>query len=211
MIVTEITASAEIEFRDAVLSEFLKPELPAPVTLLRHAQRYLVKVFDAHAEHYFNQIPAGQDFYTRVEALIEYVPRVFFGNFGCPWARTIEHAMLGLVDHTDGPHPCEKEILDRYLDVEGQLFVKYALVTRAGFWHARASAGQDKNVASPAVEGKKRGRPSKMSDDLKREALKQKGNRPRACILYGTKFPTPQQVKNVSTILRHFRTTHPDE
>lgn len=55
---------------------------------------------------------------------------------------------------------------------------------------------------------KKRGRPP-ISDQLKLEALEVKGGKARAEILYGTKRPTPQQVKNQSTILRHFKKTHP--
>jgi hypothetical protein len=51
---------------------------------------------------------------------------------------------------------------------------------------------------------KKRGRPSKIPDELKLRALSVKGGKARAQILYCTSYPTPQQVKNVPTILRHF-------
>src|SRR5260370_5722209 len=50
---------------------------------------------------------------------------------------------------------------------------------------------------------KKRGRPTKISNELKQEALGVRGGRARAQILYGTNYPQPQQVKNVSAILRH--------
>ena len=53
-----------------------------------------------------------------------------------------------------------------------------------------------------------RGRPSKISDERKKKALNTVGNRNRAKILYGVTFPSPQQVKNVPAILRHYRRTH---
>jgi hypothetical protein len=53
----------------------------------------------------------------------------------------------------------------------------------------------------------KRGRPVKIPDERKRLALSVNGNRERARILYNTKFPTPQQVKNVYSILRHYQRT----
>jgi hypothetical protein len=59
---------------------------------------------------------------------------------------------------------------------------------------------------------KKRGRPQEISDDLKRKALETKGNRERAKVLYRKAYPTPQEVKNVPSILRHFnRTRNPPE
>ena len=48
-----------------------------------------------------------------------------------------------------------------------------------------------------------RGRPQKIADALKERALLAKGGTARARILYETKYPTPQQVKNVSSILKH--------
>lgn len=65
--------------------------------------------------------------------------------------------------------------------------------------------------AAHTVRGKapkKRGRPTKFPVELKRKALSVKGGRARAQILYGVKFPTPQQIKNVPSILRHFLRTH---
>jgi hypothetical protein len=55
---------------------------------------------------------------------------------------------------------------------------------------------------------RKRGRPQKISDELKTKAQARKHsggtNREAAAILYETKRPTPQQVKNVSSILREY-------
>jgi len=54
---------------------------------------------------------------------------------------------------------------------------------------------------------KKRGRPTKIPDESKLEALRVRGDKARARILYRTSYPTQQQVKNVPAILRHFRQT----
>jgi hypothetical protein len=59
------------------------------------------------------------------------------------------------------------------------------------------------NVASRPR--RKPGRPTKIPDELKQRALAAQGGRARAQILYVTNYPTPQQVKNVSSILRHYR------
>ena len=55
---------------------------------------------------------------------------------------------------------------------------------------------------------KKRGRPTKIADELKAKALEVQGGTARAKILYQTSYPTPQQVKNVPAVLRHFERTH---
>jgi hypothetical protein len=55
-----------------------------------------------------------------------------------------------------------------------------------------------------ATPRKKRGRPSKISDELKLRALAAHGAKTRAQILYGCQYPTNQQKKNVSAILKHF-------
>jgi hypothetical protein len=52
---------------------------------------------------------------------------------------------------------------------------------------------------------KKRGRPTEIPDERKQRALAVRGGKARAQILYATKYPTPQQVKNVSSILKHYR------
>jgi hypothetical protein len=50
---------------------------------------------------------------------------------------------------------------------------------------------------------RKRGRPE-IPAELKQGALAVQGGKARAQILYQTKHPTPQQVKNVSSILRYY-------
>jgi hypothetical protein len=54
----------------------------------------------------------------------------------------------------------------------------------------------------------KRGRPALIPADRKLKALSVQGGKARAQILYNTKYPTPQQIKNVRSILRHFEQTH---
>jgi hypothetical protein len=62
----------------------------------------------------------------------------------------------------------------------------------------------DKQTDIDARPRKKRGRPAKISDELKRRALAVQGAKARAEILYGCKYPTSQQKKNVHAILKHF-------
>src|ERR1041385_1507530 len=56
---------------------------------------------------------------------------------------------------------------------------------------------------------KKRGRPPTISEERKAAALQAKTdggtNRDAAKLIYGTRYPTPQQVKNVPAILRHHK------
>jgi hypothetical protein len=66
--------------------------------------------------------------------------------------------------------------------------------------------GVDPLVAAP--KPRKRGRPSKIPDERKQRALAAKGNKERAMILYGTTYPTPQQVKNVYSILKNYQKSH---
>jgi hypothetical protein len=69
------------------------------------------------------------------------------------------------------------------------------------------------DLAQPAIEvpikGPKRGRPQEIPDRRKVEAaaLKASGgtNKQAAAKLYDTRFPSPQQVKNVPAILKHHR------
>jgi hypothetical protein len=51
----------------------------------------------------------------------------------------------------------------------------------------------------------KRGRPTKISDERKIRALAVTGGKARAQILYNTPYPTNRQVRNVSSILKHFQ------
>ena len=46
--------------------------------------------------------------------------------------------MLGRVDQGAEPRPHEEEILGRYLDINGHLFLTYALQTRCDFWSSKA-------------------------------------------------------------------------
>jgi hypothetical protein len=56
---------------------------------------------------------------------------------------------------------------------------------------------------------RKRGRPMKIPEELKRRALSAQGNKARAQIIYQTPHPTSKQKKNVSAILGHYVRTHP--
>jgi hypothetical protein len=78
---------------------------------------------------------------------------------------------------------------------------------------AQKKEREGRTVATVGLsQEKKRGRPQKISNEQKRKALKVPGGKERAKILYETLYPTAQQIKNVSTILRHYsRKRHPDE
>lgn len=82
-----------------------------------------------------------------------------------------------------------------------------AIVTGSGDPPQAANLGiGEMAAATAALKPKPRGRPQTIPDDLKDEALKAKDgggtNRDAAKIIYQTNRPSPQQVKNVSTILR---------
>jgi hypothetical protein len=80
---------------------------------------------------------------------------------------------------------------------------------------ANSTEGQSQAWAGPSEtvpEGNvalrpqtKRGRPTKIPDERKQRALAVQGGKARAQILYAIKYPTAQQVKNVSSILKHYR------
>jgi hypothetical protein len=71
------------------------------------------------------------------------------------------------------------------------------------------------DLAAPAYRGsgsagrRQRGRPTKFTDENKRRALEIKSTdgtyRDAAKILYGTLYPTPQQVKNARNILKNYQ------
>ena len=65
-----------------------------------------------------------------------------------------------------------------------------------------------------SLQRKKSGR-RPISSELKRRALEAKNagatNKRCAQILYGIKYPSPQQVKNVPSILRYYKNSIPDE
>jgi hypothetical protein len=56
-----------------------------------------------------------------------------------------------------------------------------------------------------ATSRKKRGRPTKIPDELKERALTAQGTKARAQILYRCSYPTIQQQRNVCSILKHYR------
>jgi hypothetical protein len=108
-----------------------------------------------------------------------------------------------------------QELLPDDLDSEQAALRLAALewAMRTGAQQEDRANGAQETSALPDVNGdtaprKKRGRPTVIPDDLKRKALSVKGGKARAQIIYGTKYPTPQQKKNVSAILRHFQSTH---
>ena len=80
---------------------------------------------------------------------------------------------------------------------------------------ARRMRNHQMNTAVPSTEQDQKptlkrrpGRPTQISDDRKRRALSAKGGKARAQIIYDTKYPTAQQIKNVPSILRHYQRTH---
>src|ERR1700680_2875489 len=85
-------SEALTEMREAILAEFLKPDLPAPVILLCHCEKYAKVAFDVQAETWLLEgIP---DYSSKLEQLIRWVPKMIFG-LGMPWDRCIVYAMLG--------------------------------------------------------------------------------------------------------------------
>jgi hypothetical protein len=70
-----------------------------------------------------------------------------------------------------------------------------------------AKAGRGRSTPKPAA--KKRGRPQTIPDENKVAALRVKddkgSNRDAAKKIYGEQYPTPQQVKNVPSILRSYK------
>jgi hypothetical protein len=92
------------------------------------------------------------------------------------------------------------------------------VIRREGEQGYRVAAFTDNLITSPphtskddeqgdidATPRKKRGRPTKISDERKQRALAVRGVRARAQILYGCKYPTSQQKKNVFAILKNYR------
>ena len=76
----------------------------------------------------------------------------------------------------------------------------------------RDDAGPAANGTNPATlhgKGRKRGRPQTIPDDRMAAAAKKKesggSNRDAAVLIYNTKFPLPQQVKNVPAHLKAYR------
>lgn len=82
-----------------------------------------------------------------------------------------------------------------------------ALIARAMYWGAQGQS----NIDMPTRERRRPGRPAKFPEELKRQALKIKldgaTNSECAKLLYGTKHPSDQQVRNIPSILRNYRKT----
>jgi len=74
-----------------------------------------------------------------------------------------------------------------------------------GLSGASASPLTTAAASQQPVIRKTRGRPIEISDELKEKALLVAGGKARAQILYKTHYPTPQQVKNVPTILKNYK------
>lgn len=127
-----------------------------------------------------------------------------------------------LFEHPRQSRLCEK-VKEHFIDalyVEpgrwDQLFgrVHKAISRRVPHWlaaHAEATETSpcttQISLAPQSGGTKKRGRPQTIPDERKQAALAQKReggtNRDAAKALYGVRFPTPQQVRNVPSILRY--------
>jgi hypothetical protein len=99
----ESSAAAETELREAILLEFIKPELPATIVLLRHCTPYITKIFDVRAAqkldkmHRFPRIgsvlgvmrcqglmisAAARDEYdSYLRGMVKWLPEWFFGCY----------------------------------------------------------------------------------------------------------------------------------
>jgi hypothetical protein len=83
----ETCATAETELRESILLEFIKPDLPAPITLLLHCERYITKIFDARAARkiersHARKIPLRFDEYEKfLQNMVTSLPGAFLG---CP-------------------------------------------------------------------------------------------------------------------------------
>lgn len=66
----------------------------------------------------------------------------------------------------------------------------------------------ESDSSAPNAVKKKRGRPQLIPDERKIAAAELKAaggtNREAAVLIYGKKYPSPQETKNVSTILKHY-------
>ena len=103
---------------------------------------------------------------------------------------------------SDLKHGLELALEDRSLYWEGEC------EARVASWHRGAANGELEKTAEVVVVKRRRGRPVKISDEVKDAAQSAKDsgtNRDAAIILYDTHYPSPQQVKNTPTILRAHR------
>jgi hypothetical protein len=125
---------------------------------------------------------------------------------------TTRRALWGVLCAEWEPHSFSRDLADRLrIDLEDRSLYWEAksLNSKAGDFvgHVTAIADNQDPVVAP-IPKNKRGRPQIIADKLKAAgaALKASGgsNRQVAAKLYSTKYPTQQQVKNVSSILRHY-------
>jgi hypothetical protein len=121
-------------------------------------------------------------------------------------ARVLEIA----IQEPSGDIDCEQAAL-RLAGVEGATRRESEQQYRAGASteHMVTNPPQTWNADKPsdidARPRKKRGRPVKISDELKEKALAVQGTTARARVLYQCQYPTIQQQKNVSGILKNYR------
>jgi hypothetical protein len=113
------------------------------------------------------------------------------------------HELVGV--HFEHPW-IRSEIGDTLRECVANARLRYKASTTAA---EEGSIAEGTNPAKSNMESRRRGRPQKISDERKAEAeaLKDSGgtNRDAAAKLYGTSYPTVQQVKNVCSILREYR------
>jgi len=121
----------------------------------------------------------------------------------------------------------EVHTLSRRIDLQRPSAAEtYAAIQHASTLVAIANSERERQLRSqpePASTGgtsakpqpRKRGRPCSIPAGRKEEALQAKAqkssNSAVAKILYHTQYPTPQQVKNVSSILNHYQRTRRSE
>jgi hypothetical protein len=141
---------------------------------------------------------------------IQHVYDILGDGRGSQRIESTKRALAGLLKEVmSGPYTENLENrLRTYLTArvghwESQAIERWSGLTRPEAKHEPA----DGSSVRPAVGIMKRGRPQIITDEKKIAAAKLKANggtnREVAKLLYGTRFPTPQQTKNVPSILRH--------
>jgi hypothetical protein len=134
------------------------------------------------------------------------------GLISCPDAQVRQDAARVLeiaIQELSGEIECERTAL-RLAGVDWVLRREGKEGDRAGAFtglitNPLHTPNEDKQSAIDPRPRKKRGRPTKIPDELKQRALAVQGTKKRAQILYGCQYPTTEQQRNVSGILKHFR------
>jgi hypothetical protein len=115
-----------------------------------------------------------------------------------------EAQLKALLDEKLYEYLCAK-VLDAIND-ELRVMAAEVRVTAATMSLTLAPVTADSGIAPRSPRG--RGRPVEIKDELKRKALELKlgggTNREAAQVIYNTRHPSAQQVKNVPSILRHY-------